>query len=123
MDYSVAIEKRDINKIDKLNSIVDLSGYWDEVRKLTRDVKSDHSISRWQCLAELRFNELKDIYIERYNTMYILLLGEIGEANMDRVMNWINGMGELPKSMTDRSISHAHTLRMFHCQCKIFHLF
>ena len=118
MDYSVAVEKRDINKIDKLNGIVDLAGYWDQVRRLTKDVKSDHGMHRWQCLAELRFNELKDMYIEGYNKMYALLLSEIGEANMDQVMNWINGMGELPKSMPDRSISHAHTLRMFHRQCK-----
>lgn len=32
--------------------------YTDDVRKYTRYIKSDHSISRWQALAENRFNEL-----------------------------------------------------------------
>ena len=56
-DYSRAIEKRDFAKIDKLWAIVQDStttneNYWDKVRKLTKKVTSDHSLSRWQCLAE-----------------------------------------------------------------------
>ena len=57
--YSNVIEKRDISKIQKLNKITSLNGYWDEVRKLTKGVSSDHSIHRWQCLAEIRYEELK----------------------------------------------------------------
>lgn len=56
-DYSGAIEKRDFNKIDKLYSILEdktttKENYWDKVRKLTKGITSDHSLSRWQCLAE-----------------------------------------------------------------------
>lgn len=56
-DYSGAIEKRDFNKIDKLYSILEdktttKENYWDKVRKLTKRITSDHSLSRWQCLAE-----------------------------------------------------------------------
>lgn len=56
-DYSRAIEKRDFAKIDKLWAIVQDStttneNYWDKVRKLTKKVTSDHSLSRWQCLTE-----------------------------------------------------------------------
>ena len=42
--YSV-LENRDCGKIDKLN-------------KLTKNVTSDHSIHRWECLADMRWNEL-----------------------------------------------------------------
>lgn len=59
MDYSYAIEQRDISKIDKLNNLTRLDTFWEEVRKLTKNVKSDHSINRWQCLAEVRYHELK----------------------------------------------------------------
>ena len=56
-DYSMAIEKRDFSKIDKLYDIIEdekttKDNYWDKVRKLTKRVTSDHSLSRWQCLAE-----------------------------------------------------------------------
>lgn len=32
--------------------------FWNDVRKMTRNVHSDHVIGIWQCLAEVRFNEL-----------------------------------------------------------------
>ena len=56
-DYSMAIEKRDFAKIDKLYDVIEdetttKANYWDKVRKLTKRVTSDHSIGRWQCLAE-----------------------------------------------------------------------
>lgn len=59
MTYAYAIEKRDISKIDKLNKLNNIETYWDDVRKLTRNITSDHSIKRWQCLADARFNELQ----------------------------------------------------------------
>lgn len=61
MTYEYAIEDRDISKIDKLNALNNINTYWDDVRKLTRTVKSEHAIHRWQCLAEIRFNELMNI--------------------------------------------------------------
>ena len=56
-DYSRAIENRDFAKIDKLYNIIEdktttKENYWDRVRKITKRVYSDHSLSRWQCLAE-----------------------------------------------------------------------
>lgn len=47
-------EKNDITKIDKLMTITTLENFWDNVRKFTKNVASDHSIRRWQCLAEMR---------------------------------------------------------------------
>lgn len=58
MTYEYAIENRDINKIDKLNKLTNINTFWNDVRKLTRNVNSDHGISRWQCLADVRYNEL-----------------------------------------------------------------
>lgn len=47
-------EKNDIKKIEKLLTIKSLDNFWDNVRVFTKKVYSDHSISRWQCLAEIR---------------------------------------------------------------------
>ena len=59
MTYEYAMENRDYAKIDKLNALTDPVTFWDDVRKLTRSVRSDHSIKRWQILAEQRERELK----------------------------------------------------------------
>ena len=58
MTYKSAIENRDCSKIEKLNKLENKDTFWDDVRKLTRNVKSDHSIGRWQCLAEQRYCEI-----------------------------------------------------------------
>ena len=58
MNYSIAIEKRDYSKIDKLNTLTNKETFWNDVRKFTKYVTSDHSIKRWQCLAEQRYEEL-----------------------------------------------------------------
>lgn len=58
MKHNRAIEVRDISKIDKLNKLTNKETFWDDVRKLTKRVTSDHSIGRWQCLAEYRWSEL-----------------------------------------------------------------
>jgi hypothetical protein len=58
MNYLSAIEKRDYSKIDKLNNLTNKETFWDDVRKLTKNVTSDHAIKRWQCLADQRWGEL-----------------------------------------------------------------
>lgn len=58
MTYGKAIEARDYAKIDKLNKLTNKETFWNDVRKLTKNVTSDHAIGRWQCLAEHRYNEL-----------------------------------------------------------------
>ena len=52
------LESRDATKIDKLNTLTNPDTFWDDVRKFTKNVTSDHSLGRWQCLAEMRYNEL-----------------------------------------------------------------
>ena len=56
--YDYIIERRDVQKIDKLLSLKNPDTFWDDVRKFTRNVSSDHAIRRWQGLAEIRFDEL-----------------------------------------------------------------
>lgn len=53
-----AIEKSDINKIEKLNKLDNIETFFDDVRKLTKNVTSCHSIGRWQILAENRYKEM-----------------------------------------------------------------
>lgn len=56
----VAFERADYSKIEKLGQLNNLDTFWDDVRKLTKRVTSDHAIHRWQCLAEQRYKELKE---------------------------------------------------------------
>lgn len=59
LDYVCATESRDYGKIRKLNALSDTKTFWDDVRKLTKNVHSDHAIGRWQCLSEIRYWELQ----------------------------------------------------------------
>ena len=56
--FDCVIESRDYSKIDKLMQLTNPVTFWDDVRKLTRNVTSDHGIRRWQVLAEVRFSDL-----------------------------------------------------------------
>lgn len=58
MTYAYAYERADYSKIDKLNSLNNPVTFWDDVRKFTRKVTSDHAINRWQILAENRYSEV-----------------------------------------------------------------
>lgn len=57
--YSYVMESRDYAKIDKLLTLSNPATFWDDVRRFTRNVTSDHSIHRWQVLAEARFREIE----------------------------------------------------------------
>ncbi len=60
MEYNYAMEKHDYSRIDKLNKLTNLETFWDDVRKLTKNITSDHSIKRYQILAENRYRELRE---------------------------------------------------------------
>ena len=59
--YKIGTEKRDLNRIKKIVELVNNgckpNNYYDEIRKFTKTVYSDHAISQWQRLAE---------YFEKY---------------------------------------------------------
>lgn len=58
MELYYALEKRDVSRIKKLNTLKNIDTFWDDVRKFTRKIMTDHAIGRWQCLAEIRYVEL-----------------------------------------------------------------
>lgn len=53
--YEYAWERNDFPRIEKLNKLTNPDTFWDDVRKLTKAVKSDHAINRWEFLAEKRY--------------------------------------------------------------------
>lgn len=56
----IPIEYHDMNRIKKLNTLNNINTFWDDVRKFTRYITSDHSIERWQVLAGNRYKELEE---------------------------------------------------------------
>lgn len=81
MEYYSAIEVRDYAKIDKLNELTDLETYWKDVSKLTARVHSDHSLARWQVLAEIRRGELVRERIGKNDVTPLLMLFDRTIAN------------------------------------------
>jgi hypothetical protein len=61
--YRRCFDRHDYGRVDKIIAVF-LSGkmtkenYWDCIRKLTKNVTSDHSLHSWQCLAECAENQL-----------------------------------------------------------------
>lgn len=58
MDYRYAWTATEMKRIDKLNKLTNPETFWDDVRRLVKNVNSDKAIKNWQCLAEVRYNEL-----------------------------------------------------------------
>ena len=58
MDYRFAENKSEMKRIDKLNALMNKETFWDDVRKLTKNVHNDHVIHSWEFLSEKRYNEL-----------------------------------------------------------------
>lgn len=54
-----ATETRDVSKIEKLWSLTSKDTFYEDVRKLTKRVTSDHGIKRWQILADIRAKEME----------------------------------------------------------------
>lgn len=121
MDYSYAMEKRDIARIDKLNKIVDLANYWDVVRGFTSSIKTDHAIKRWQILAEVRYNELKAMYVRRYKEKSAYVHSITNDAEMNQVKDFVLNGGSLT-GLSENIKSNASTLKMYYSQLKIYNL-
>ena len=72
MLYDWAIEKHDISRIDKLNTLKNPETFNDDIiNKFTKNIRSDHAIRRWECLSEIRQyeleNGLENVSHEEYN--------------------------------------------------------
>lgn len=58
----VVVEYNDISKVRRLNELKNPITFFDDVRKMTKNTKSDHGVKRWQILSEIRYEEiLKDL--------------------------------------------------------------
>ena len=64
---SYVIEKADYNRIKKLRTLTNLNTFYDDLRRLLRGCKSDHSIKRYQILAEARRGEIMQARAAFYN--------------------------------------------------------
>lgn len=60
------MENADYARVKKLNALHNLNSFWDDVRRITRNVRSDHSLGRYQILAEVRYGELMQAKREFY---------------------------------------------------------
>ena len=119
MTNEYAMERNDIPKIEKLNNLNKLSTFYADVTKLVKNVKTDHTINRWQCLADVRFEELKKETYSRYNSLYGYLINEVGSSTMDLILNWIIDAGKLPTyDMSSDTIEIATELKRLYKELK-----
>lgn len=58
MTYKFADNVREEKIIDKLNALSNAETFYDDVRKLTKNVRSDRAIHTWQVLSDQRYAEL-----------------------------------------------------------------
>ena len=56
--YELVIERNDFSRIAKLETLNNPDTFWDDVRKFTRNVHSDHALRRWEILAEHQFDNV-----------------------------------------------------------------
>lgn len=58
MNKDYAITKYECHVIDKLNSLNNPATFFQDVRRFTRQITTDHNINIWQRFAEIRYNEI-----------------------------------------------------------------
>ena len=58
MDKSYAITKYECHVIDKLNSLNNPATFFQDVRRFTRQITTDHNIKTWERFSEIRYNEI-----------------------------------------------------------------
>ena len=60
--YQRCIENADYKRVDKIidgiiNFRINKDNFWDEIRKFTKNIHSDHSLGRWLILSEWFYKE------------------------------------------------------------------
>lgn len=58
MDKSYAITKYESHVIDKLNTLTNPATFFQDVRRFTRQITTDHNIKTWERFSEIRYNEI-----------------------------------------------------------------
>jgi hypothetical protein len=61
--YRICFNNQERLRADKIinlfsSRVLNKENYWDNIRKLTKNVYSDHALSSWQCLAERAEKEI-----------------------------------------------------------------
>ena len=59
--------------------MTNIDTFWDDVRKLTKNISSDHTIRLWQGLAEIRYEELEKESKRPKTRFQKEISGELGE--------------------------------------------
>jgi hypothetical protein len=58
MNYNIVDTKYECHVIDKLNTLNNPVTFFQDVRRFTRQITTDHYINIWQRLTEIRYNEI-----------------------------------------------------------------
>jgi hypothetical protein len=58
MNYNIVDTKYECHVIDKLNTLNNPVTFFQDVRRFTRQITTDHYINIWQRLSEIRYNEI-----------------------------------------------------------------
>lgn len=85
MTYNRATTKSDMTKIDKLNGLKNINTFYDDVRKITKNVRSNSAIRAWERLSEQRYDELLT-GIEDVRTDFEMINGKFVKKYYDN--NW-----------------------------------
>lgn len=58
MDKSYAMTKYECHVIDKLNTLTNPATFFQDVRRFTRQITTDHNIKTWERFGEIRYAEI-----------------------------------------------------------------
>ena len=95
MNYDKAIGKLDIRRIDKLNKLTNLETFWDDVRFLAKRVRSGEAFIRWQCLAEIREDELRQVELLKSDLFMLQMKDRWDMNDRNRYYELCNQIEEL----------------------------
>jgi len=64
MAYKRVIENSDVSKIDKIlkgisTGKITKDNFWNSIKKLTKNICSDHSLNRWEIIGEWFYEQLE----------------------------------------------------------------
>lgn len=58
--YKYAYNKTEEKIIKKLNSLNNPETFFNDVRRFTRQITTDHNIKTWERFSEIRYNEITE---------------------------------------------------------------
>lgn len=58
MDKNYAMTKYEYKVIDKLNTLTNPATFFQDVRRFTRQITTDHNIKTWEKFSEIRYAEI-----------------------------------------------------------------